>query len=105
MRESATYIASAAITIFLTGCIIIAHDISSSFKQSLAELTGHHWLSVSVIALVLFALSSGFLLGSKSVRKNLKTYDFRFWSTTLAAVTVIMILGVFAVLISHFLAN
>ena len=69
MKESATSIASAAITIFLTGCIIIAHDVSDDFKQSLVALTGHHWLSVSVIAMVLFVLSSGLLLGSKSAKK------------------------------------
>jgi hypothetical protein len=58
MKESATSIASAVITIFFTGCIIIAHDVSTNFKQSLASLTGHHWISVSVITIVLFVLFS-----------------------------------------------
>ena len=105
MKESATFIASAAITIFLTGCIIIAHDVSDDFKQSLVALTGHHWLSVSVIVMVLFALSSGFLLGSKSAKKIMRTYDVGLWSTALMTVTLIMILGIFAVLISQFLAD
>lgn len=45
MKESASSIIAAVITIFLTGCIIIAHDISKDFRQSLTALTGHHWIT------------------------------------------------------------
>ena len=45
MKESETFIASAAITIFLTGCIIIAHEVSTDFRQSLVAPTGNHWIS------------------------------------------------------------
>ena len=105
MKETATSIASATITIFLTGCIIIAHDVSTGFRQSLAALTGHHWISVSMIAIILFVLSSGLLLGSKSVRKLLRVYNVRLWSTALIAVTLIMMLGILAVLIDQFLVD
>jgi hypothetical protein len=105
MKEPATSIASAAITIFLTGCIIIAHDISKDLRQSVAALTGHHWISVSLIAIVLFVLSSGFLLGSKNARKSLRVYDVNLWSTALIVVTLIMTMGTLAELIAHFLAN
>jgi ABC-type proline/glycine betaine transport system permease subunit len=104
MKESATSIVSAAISIFLTGCIIIAHDVSKDFRQSLAALTGHHWISISLIAVILFVLSSGFLLGSTNIRKILRVYDIGLWSTTLIAVTLIMIMGIFAVLVAQFLA-
>jgi len=100
MKESVATLASAAITIFLTGCIIIAHEVSKDLRQSLVALTGNHWISVSVIAMVLFVLSSGFLLGSKNARKFLKVYDSRFWSIVLIAVTLIMVLGILAVLIT-----
>lgn len=105
MKETATSIASATITIFLTGCIIIAHDVSTGFRQSLASLSGHHWISVSMIAIILFVLSSGLLLGSKSVRKLLRVYNVRLWSTALIAVTLIMMLGILAVLIDQFLVD
>jgi ABC-type proline/glycine betaine transport system permease subunit len=104
MKESATSIVSAAISIFLTGCIIIAHDVSKDFRQSLAALTGHHWISISLIAVILFVLSSGFLLGSTNIRKILRVYDIGLWSTNLVAVTLIMIMGIFAVLVAQFLA-
>lgn len=100
MKESVATLASAAITIFLTGCIIIAHEVSKDLRQSLVALTGNHWISVSVIAMVLFVLSSGFLLGLKNARKFLKVYDSRFWSIALIAVTLIMVLGILAVLIT-----
>jgi hypothetical protein len=105
MREPATFFVSAVITIFLTGCIIIAHDLSPGFRQFLAALTGHHWLSLSLIVIVLFALSSGLLLGSKSARKMLRAYDAGLWSTALIAVTLIMILGILAELTIRFLAE
>lgn len=105
MKESETSIASAAITIFFTGCIIIAHDISKDLRQSLASLTGHHWISVSLIAIVLFVLFSGLLMGSKSARKTLRADDIGLWSTTLIVVTLTMILGILAVLIAHYLVD
>ncbi|AKB32781.1 hypothetical protein MSSIH_2091 [Methanosarcina siciliae HI350] len=103
MKESATFIAAAVITIFLTGCIIITHDLSTGFRQSLAELTGHHWMSVSIITIILFVLFSGLLLGSKSVRKSLRVYDAGLWSTALMVVTLILILGILAELTVRFL--
>lgn len=105
MKESSTSIVSAVITIFLTGCIIITHDISKDFRQSLTALTGHHWISVSVITVILFVLSSGLLLSSTKIRKILRSYDIELWSTSLIYVTVIMILVIFLGLIAHFLAD
>lgn len=105
MKESASSIASAVITIFLTSCIIIAHDVSKNFRQSLAALTGHHWISVSVIAVILFVLFLGLLLGSKNTRKILRAYDIGLWSTALIDVTLIMMLVILSGLIAQFLAD
>ncbi len=105
MKESATSIVSAVITIFLTGCIIIAHDVSKDFRQLLAALTGHHWISMSVIAVILFVFSSGLILGSSNIRKILRAYDIGLWSTTLIAVTLIMTMGILAVLVAQFLVD
>jgi len=105
MKESATFIASAAITIFFTGCIVIAHDASTDFKQSLAAFTGHHWISVSVITIVLFMLFLGLLLGSKNARKSLRVYDIKLWSTALIVVTLLMMLGILAELVARYLAD
>lgn len=105
MKESAASIASAAITIFLTGSIIIAHELSKDFRQLLASLTGNHWISVSMIAVILFVLCSGFLLSLETARKFLRVDNARLWSTALIAVTLIMIIGILAVLSAQFLAD
>lgn len=105
MKESATSIASATITVFLTGCIIIAHDISKDLRQSLAALTGHHWITISIITIVLFVLTFGLLMGSKTLRKSLKVDNVVLWSNALVTVTLIMILGTLAELIAQFLAE
>lgn len=105
MKESAASIASAMVAIFLTGWIIIAHDLSPDFKQSLASLTGNHWISVSVIAIVLFILCLELLMGFKSARRFLRVYDISLWSTFLVVVTLIMVLGILAVLITQFLSH
>ena len=44
-------------------------------------------------------------MSSKSARKTLKADDVGLWSTTLIAVTLIMILGILAVIITHFLTD
>lgn len=105
MKKSAIFIASATLAVFLTGCIIIAHDLSPDFKQYLVTLTGHHWTSVSLIIIVLFVLFSGLLLSLKSARKFLRVHDVRLWSTALMVVTLIMILGIFVELVARYLAD
>ena len=103
MKESATFITSASITVFLTGFIIITHDLSAGFRESLAELTGNHWISVSIITLILFVFFSWLLLGSKSVRKSLKVYDVSLWSNALTVVTLTLIIGILTTIIARFL--
>jgi len=105
MTKSATFITSATIAVFLTGCIIIAHDLSPGFRQMLVTLTGHHWTSVSVIIIVLFALFSGFLSSSESARKSLRVYDVRLWSTALLTMTLLMMLGILVELTVRFLSD
>lgn len=105
MKKSAIFIASSTVAIFLTGWIIIAHDLSPDFKQFLVTLTGHHWTTISLIIIVLFALFSGLLSGSESMRKFLRVYDVKLWSTALLTVTLLMILGILAEVVTRYLAE
>lgn len=105
MKESATFFASAAITVFLTGCIIIAHDLSPDLRQFLVDLTGHHWISVSLITIILFVLFTGILISSKNARASLRVNNIRLWAAALTAVTLIMILGILAELVARYLAD
>lgn len=105
MKESATFLSSATITVFLSGCIIIAHDLSPDFRQFLVGLTGHHWISVSLITIMLFSLSTGIFISSKSTGESLRVNNIRLWATALTAVTLIMILGIFAELVARYLTS
>lgn len=105
MKESATFLSSATITVFLSGCIIIVHDLSPDLRQFLVELTGHHWISVSLITIILFVLFTGILISSKSARESLGVNNIRLWATALTAVTLIMLIGIFAELVIRYLAD
>lgn len=98
-KEPATFLLSAAVTILITGIIIIAHDLSGGFKQFLIDLTGHHWTSVSIIAAVLFIMISLLVLSSEKLGTLLKANDLKIWSRGLAAATLLAILGTFMVYI------
>lgn|GEM_PF-843242 len=103
---SATYVAAATISVFTMGCIIIAHEFSGELRQSLVSLTGHHWLSVSLIALALFVLLSiilHFLLRFEEARAALKADDLQAWSLALAAVALVMMLSSLMVYLRHYL--
>jgi len=105
--RSAIFIASAAISVFLTGAIIIAHDISRELRQFLTGLTGHHWISVSAIAAIVFLLISTMsylITGSEKTRHTLKADSLWNWSWVLAAITLVMALGVLAVYVLHYLS-
>jgi hypothetical protein len=97
MKKPATFLLSAAATILITGGIIVAHDVSKEFKQFLTDVTGHHWISVSIIAIVIFLLSLMFMLGSGKLGTLLKADDLRIWSRGLVAATLMAILGTFMV--------
>lgn len=105
MRNSENLVASAAITVFLTGCIIIAHDLSADLKESLASLTGHHWVSVSALAVILFVISSVPLFNSEKIGKTLKADDITLWSRILVVTTLIMMLGSIMVYIFHYTSD
>ena len=104
MKKPATVLISAAATILITGGIIAAHDVSKEFKQFLIDMTGHHWVSVSMIAIVVFLLTSLFMLGSEKSGTLFKADDLRIWSRVLVAVTLMTILGTFIVYVSTSLA-
>lgn len=105
MKESATFLSSATITVFLSGCIIIAHDLSPDLRQFLVELTGHHWISVSLITIISFAFFTVILISSKSARASLRVNNIRLWAAALTAVTLVMILGILAELVARYLAD
>ncbi len=101
MTKPGTFLLSAAVSILITGSIIAAHEVSKEFKQYLTDLTGHHWISVSIIAIDVFLLTSTLLLGSGKLSTFLKADNLKMWSRGLVATTLIAILGVTIVYVSN----
>lgn len=50
---------AAALTIALIAVATIGSELSSSFKQLLTSIGGHHWIGKSVLSLVFFAVLFG----------------------------------------------
>lgn len=101
MKKTAIFLLSAATTILIIGGIIVVHELSEEFKQLLIDMTGHHWVSESIIAVVVFMLTSIFLLSSEKTATMLKADDFRMWSRVLVAATLLAILGTLSVYLYH----
>jgi len=95
--RSATFVISAAITILIIGSIVIGHEVSTSFKQVLTNLTGHHWISESAIAIILFALISILLFESVKISEILHAHDLESWSYALIPISLMMTFGVLIV--------
>lgn len=104
MKKPATFLSSAALTIFIIGGIIVFHELSDQFKQLLIDMIGHHWVSESIIAIVVFLLASIFLLRSEKSAAVLKTDDLRMWSRVLVAATLLAIIGTLSVYLYHMMA-
>ncbi len=85
---------SAIISISVVGILIIVHEESSALKDFLIALTGHHWLTKSIIAAVLFPLLLivfYFILGSEANKKRFKSDNLWTWSLILFFVVIFFI--------------
>ena len=104
----AAFFLAAIITTVVIGSMIIYHEESSAFKEFLNNLTGHHWVSKSIIAIVLFPILSivfYLIFSSEKLRRILKTNDVLLWSKYTIVVTVLFVLGSFLVFVMHFIAS
>jgi heme/copper-type cytochrome/quinol oxidase subunit 4 len=103
-RIAAFYLA-AIITVVVIGSMIIIHEESTEFKDFLINLTGHHWVTKSVFAIVIFLALSivfYFMFRSEKLRKALRTDNVWLWSVFTVIITVIFILGSLLIYILYF---
>ena len=103
-RIAAFYLA-AIITVVVIGSMIIIHEESSEFKDFLISLTGHHWLTKSVFAIILFPILSGIfytVFSSEKIRERLKADNVWLWTVLTVAVSIIFILACFVLYIFHY---
>jgi hypothetical protein len=84
---------AAVFSILLTGCILIAHDISDPFRQVLVGLTGHHWITVSILSALIylvFLVFFAYVVRSERFARLMKADNPFLWSVLLVSSIVLM---------------
>ena len=77
------------------GSLIVVHEQDAAFKTFLNSLTGHHWVTKSVFAAVLFPLFSiafYFVLKNQKVNSVLRAKNVWLWAEILVAAVIILLL-------------
>ena len=104
-NKAIAFLFSAVLTISIIGSMSVVTELDSPFKSFLNSLTGHHWVTKSVFAAVLFPLFSAilyFVLGSEKARKALRADNIWAWSLLLIAVTSIFFLANLIYYVIHY---
>src|SRR3990170_146373 len=104
--KTVAFVFSAVLTISIIGSMIVIAELVPPFKAFLNSITGHHWVTKSVFAAVLFPLFSAilyFVLGSEKARKTLRADNIWAWSLLLVAVTSIFFLATIIYYVIHYL--
>ena len=78
----------------------IAGELSAGFKQALADLTGHHWVTKGVLSLSLFLII--WLLSSLGLKDESR--KAKVWSMTAVGFAIAGMLAIFIFYVDHFLA-
>lgn len=98
---------SAILTIAIVGSMVIIDEVDSSFKAFLNSLTGHHWVTKSVLTAVLFPMFSVVfivLFRSERARKALKAENVWVWTLLLVAVTIFFYVSILINYLLHYFA-
>jgi len=92
---------SAAITIAAIVAMTIGAELSASFKNLLTALTGHHWISKSLISILVFILFFGVIQYS---RKSVNESRTRKALSVLVIFTIVGFLAILGFYVYEFLA-
>lgn len=85
------------LTTILMVVLTIWADLNEPFKKTLTMLTGHHWVTKSVLAIVFFIMLCLFFQGSKETKQLKKEIT---WTV---AVAILGSLTIFGFYVWHFL--
>lgn len=101
-----TFLIAAALTIAVIGTMIIVHEESGQLKDLLNLLTGHHWLTKSVLSVILFAVA---VLLLRRLFRNVRMVQLAradnvwLWTMLTVVVTTLMTAGAIGLYIVHYL--
>lgn len=91
--------ASASITMIVTVMVIVIAEYAASFKGFLASVTGHHWVTKSVLEVILFVVL--FLIFGMVMKQDKKKPMKGITATAVVGVVSILVLAGF--FIFHYL--
>lgn len=100
MKHSVVLAYSATITVWFIVAITVFAELSKSFKALLTATTGHHWVTKSVLSVILFLLLYGVI--SKSAADSKKSVSNVYMVVVSAATGGLIIFGFF---LWHFLVS
>ena len=92
VRFTALFMA-AVFSVLLTGSILIAHEISDPLRQVFVSLTGHHWITVSILSgliFIAFLLFFAYAIRSERIARVMKADRPFMWSVLLVISTLLM---------------
>ena len=106
-ERAVAFLVSSVVTIIIVGSMTIVHEQDTAFKAFLNSLTGHHWLTKSVFAAVLFPALSAvfyFVFRSGKGRKLLKTSSIWTWAVILVATVTVLLFATLINYVFHYFA-
>lgn len=93
LKSIYTSACSAAVTIIVVVAMTIVAELSVPFKNWLAGFTGHHWVTKSLVSILLFVLLFGFFRFVGKPANESQTRKVLFTLQVIAIVGFLAILG------------
>ena len=87
---------AAILDIIIVGVLIILHERDSALKTFLNRITGHHWLTKSVMTCLLFPGLAFLFYRALDPRRSSRSGGLTFWAAALSTITALFYLGTIA---------
>ena len=94
-KRAVAFLLSAVLTVIVVGSLIVLDEQNTAFKAFMNSLTGHHWVTKSIFAAVLFPLFSVvfyFALKNQKVSNMLRARNVWLWADILVVAVIILLL-------------
>ncbi len=99
--RAASFLWAAVVDVAIVGSVLIIHELNPALRSFLNRLTGHHWVTMSLVTCVLFPGLA--LLLYRTVCPVSVTGRLRTLATVLSAVTVLFYVGTVALFVWEYL--
>ena len=94
--RAVAFIWAAILDIIVIGVLIILHERDTALKALLDRITGHHWVTKSLMTCVLFPGLAFLFYRALGRRPAPRSEGLAFWAAALSTVTALFFLGTIA---------